>query len=285
MPRKTQPIPVNQFGDESGVGISIERLSFENLPDLGEWEQPERHDRHCFFLLEKGSVNMEIDFECHHIHSPAAIYLHPDRVHRIIGFDDVTVSSLAINDEALEPEYLQWLEDISLVKPVPLTPDTFDFLSEAAALCIKIAERKKDQFYQSIFKAHSNALVGLMIETYIAETKPSDKLSRPELVTKAFRKALSQHFARIKRPKDYAEKLHLSTAYLNECVKATTGQPVSYHIQQRVILEAKRLLYHSNQSLKEIAAVLGYDDYPYFSRLFIKITGVGPLTFRRKNRD
>lgn len=285
MPRKTQPIPVNQFGDESGVGISIERLSFENLPDLGEWEQPERHDRHCFFLLEKGSVNMEIDFECYQIHSPAAIYLHPDRVHRIIGFDNVTVSSLAINDEALESGYLQWLEDISFLNPVPLTPDTFDLLSEAAALCIKTAERKKDQLYQSIFKAHSNALVGLMIATYIAQTKLSDKLSRPELVTKAFRKVLSQHFTRIKSPKDYAEKLHLSTAYLNECVKTTTGQPVSHHIQQRIILEAKRLLYHSNQSLKEIAAGLGYDDYPYFSRLFIKITGVGPLTFRRKNRD
>lgn len=285
MPRKTQPIPVNQFGDESGVGISIERLSFENLPDLGEWEQPERHDRHCFFLLEKGSVNMEIDFECYQIHSPAAIYLHPDRVHRIIGFDNVTVSSLAINDEALEPEYLQRLEDISLLNPVPLTPDTFDFLYEASALCIKIAERKKDQLYQSILKAHGNALVGLMIATYIAQTEPSDKLSRAELVTKAFRKVLSQHFMRIKRPKDYAEKLHLSTSYLNECVKTTTGQPVSYHIQQRIILEAKRLLYHSNQSLKEIAAALGYDDYPYFSRLFIKIAGVGPLTFRRKNRD
>lgn len=285
MPRKTQSIPVNQFGDESGTGISIERLSFENLPDLGEWEQPERHDRHCFFLLEKGSVNMEIDFECYQICSPAAIYLHPDRVHRIIGFDNVTVSSLAINDEALEPEYLQLLEDISLVSPVPLTPGSFDFLSEAAALCIKIAERKKDQLYKSILKAHGNALAGLMIATYMAQTKPSDKLSRPELVTKDFRKSLSQHFTRIKRPKDYAEKLHLSTAYLNECVKNTTGQPVSHHIQQRVILEAKRLLYHSNQSLKEISAGLGYDDYPHFSRLFIKVTGIGPLTFRRKNRD
>jgi len=285
MPRKTRPIPVNQFGDASGAGISIERLSFENLPDLWEWEQPERHDRHSFFLLEKGSVNMEIDFECYQIHSPAAIYMHPDQVHRIISFDNVTVSAWAINDETLNPEYLQWLEDISPATPMPLNPETFEFLSEAAVLCIKIAERKKDQLYQSLLKAHGNALVGLVIATYIAQRKPADKLSRSELVTKAFREDLSRHFARIKRPKDYAERLHLSTAYLNECVKATTGQPVSHHIQQRIILEAKRLLYHSNQSLKEIAAGLGYDDYPYFSRLFIKIAGVAPLTFRHKNRD
>ncbi|WP_258539462.1 helix-turn-helix domain-containing protein [Chitinophaga oryzae] len=70
---------------------------------------------------------------------------------------------------------------------------------------------------------------------------------------------------------------------LSFCVKATTGQSVSWHIQQRVILEAKRLLRHSTKSVKEIAAELGYDDYPYFSRLFTKITGMSALAFRNKN--
>jgi len=72
---------------------------------------------------------------------------------------------------------------------------------------------------------------------------------------------------------------------LNECVKNATGHPVSYHIQQRIILEAKRLLYHSGKSVKEIATQLGYDDYPYFSRLFTKITGMSALAFRNRNHE
>jgi YesN/AraC family two-component response regulator len=44
-------------------------------------------------------------------------------------------------------------------------------------------------------------------------------------------------------------------------------------------------LYHSDTSVKEIATALGYDDYPYFSRLFTKATGTTALTFRNKNRD
>jgi len=285
MPKKSQPIPVNHFGDESGAGISIERLAFENLPDLGEWEQPERHDRHSFFLLEKGSVTIEIDFERYQIQSPAAIYMHPDQVHRIIGFENVTVSAWAITNEILTPEYLQLLEEISHATPAQLNQEMFELLSEAVSLCIKIGERKKDQLYNSLLKAHGNALVGLVIATKIAQNKTADKFTRSELLTKAFRDDLSRHFTRLKRPTDYAEKLHLSTAYLNECVKTTTGHPVSHHIQQRVILEAKRLLYHSDQSLKAIAAALGYDDYPYFSRLFTKVTGMSPLAFRHKNRD
>jgi AraC family transcriptional activator of pobA len=285
MPKKRQPIPVNHFGDEFGVGFSINRLSFQDLPDMRDWEQPERHDRHSFFLLEKGSVTMEIDFERYHIQSPGVIYMHPDQVHRIIEFKNVTVTAWAVNNESLNSEYLQLLEDINPAAPVLLNAETFGLLSEAACLCIKIIERKIDIVYQSLLNCHGNALVGLIISTYNSHNKPFDKLTRTELVTKAFRDDLAHHFIRLKRPKDYAEKRHLSTAYLNECVKSVTGQPVSYHIQQRVILEAKRLLYHSDQSLKEIAAGLGYDDYPYFSRLFTKIAGMPPLVFRNKNHD
>jgi AraC-like DNA-binding protein len=96
---------------------------------------------------------------------------------------------------------------------------------------------------------------------------------------------LERDFLTAKRPTEYAQKLNISTSYLNECVKYTTGHPVSFHLQQRVILEAKRFLYYSEKSVKEIADELGYDDYPYFSRLFTKVTGMSALAFRNKNRD
>ena len=128
-------------------------------------------------------------------------------------------------------------------------------------------------------------MVGLVISQYMEQVKPLDKLSRMEVVAKTFREALERHFITAKRPAEYAAQLNISAPYLNECVKATTGHPVSYHIQQRVVLEAKRLLYHSDASVKEIAGELGYDDYPYFSRLFTKVAGMSALAFRNKNRD
>ena len=74
-----------------------------------------------------------------------------------------------------------------------------------------------------------------------------------------------------KRPTEYADTLNISSDYLNECVKNTTGNSVSYQIQQRIILELKRLLYYSDKSVKEISFEPGYEDYPYFSRLFTKV--------------
>jgi AraC family transcriptional activator of pobA len=177
------------------------------------------------------------------------------------------------------------LEDISPVKALPLNHETFSIISETASLCIKHYERRHERLYISLLQDSCNALVALVASQFLARPKLADKSSRSEVNTKAFKSALERDFAIIKSPADYAKNLNISTPYLNECVKNTTGYSVSYHIQQRSILEAKRLLYHSDQSVKEIASELGYDDSSYFTRLFAKVTGMSPLAFRNKNLD
>ncbi len=289
MRKKTKSIPVNTMA-EFGAGISIEKLSFKDLRILGkatfeEAKQSHRHDRHSFFLLEDGKVSIEIDFQKYIIKSPAVIYLHPDQVHRTTVFKNITVSSWAINNENLNPEYLALLEDITSAKPLVLQKETFAIISEAVSLCIKFSEQKKEKLYHSLLKDSCNALVALVLSQYLKLAKSADKLSRFEMVTKTFKKMLERDYTTAKRPAEYAQKLNISAPYLNECVKHTTGFSVSYHIQQRVILEAKRLLYYSDKSVKEIAAELGYDDYPYFSRLFTKVVGISALAFRNKNLD
>jgi len=67
-------------------------------------------------------------------------------------------------------------------------------------------------------------------------------------------------------------------------VKDITGFAVSYWIRQEVIMEAKRLLYYTHFTVKEIAINLGYSDTAYFIRLFRKTTGEPPLRFREKSR-
>ena len=284
MRRKTGDIPVNPMADGFGEGIAIEKVSFTNPGIPEEGVQSHRHDGHSFFLLEKGTIDVEIDFQNYIITAPSVIYIHPDQVHRTTSTSDITVSSWSVTGENLNAEYLAILEDITPAKPLLLSQETFALFSEAASLCLKFSEYKNNKLYHSLLKDSCNALVALVITQYLAETKPADKSSRFEIVTKDFRRLLEKHYTLLKGPAAYAQKLNISTPYLNECVKNVTGYPVSHHIQQRVILEAKRLLYHSLKSVKEIAAELGYDDYPYFSRLFTKVTGVTALTFRNKNR-
>lgn len=285
MRKKTTSIPVNYFGDGHDPGISIERLVINNLHSLDGSDESHRHDRHSFFLLESGIVYIEIDFQKYKIKAPSVIYIHPNQVHNTTAFEKITVSNWAINNENLNAEYLALLEGITPAKPLLLNKDMFSIMSEALTLCLKFSERKHDRLHHSLLKDSCNALVALVLSQYLERSKPADKFSRFETVTKSFRALLEHDYATVKSPAAYAGKLNISTHYLNECVKGTTGHPVSYHIQQRVVLEAKRLLYHSGRSVKEIASELGYDDYPYFSRLFTKVTGMTALAFRNKNAD
>ncbi|WP_159467460.1 helix-turn-helix domain-containing protein [Dyadobacter sp. 3J3] len=287
MRKRTTSIPVNPMADEFGEGIAIERIAFKDLPplEIEDAKQSHRHDGHSFFLLEEGSVQLEIDFQKYEMTSPSIIYMHPDQVHRTSIFENVIVCALTVNNENLNPDYLKLLEEITPAKPLALDKETLSIISEAISLCIRFFERKNEKLYHSALKDSCNALIALIISRYLEQSKSPDKLSRFEIVTKNFKEILERNYTSAKSPTVYAEKLNISTPYLNECVKNTTGYSVSHHIQQRIILEAKRLLYHSDKSVKEIASELGYDDYPYFSRLFTKITRMSALTFRNKNFD
>ncbi|MEO3402605.1 helix-turn-helix domain-containing protein [Mucilaginibacter sp. CAU 1740] len=285
MPPKIKHIPVNILPAGTREGIFIARASFNASPDIEETGKSHRDNGHLFILQEAGTTHIEIDFQKHKIEASSVIYIHPSQVHRLILFENATVSSCIITAENLNPANLQLLESLNPVDALALNPDALTIISETATLCIKLAERKQERLYDAILKESCNVFVSLIASQYLEQAKPCDSRSRFEVVTKAFKSLLENSFASIKSPATYAERLNISTPYLNECVKTATGFPVSYHIQQRVILEAKRLLYHSDKSVKEIAVDLGYDDYSYFTRLFVKLTGITPIAFRDKNLD
>jgi AraC-like DNA-binding protein len=285
MAKKAASIPLHTMPDEYGRGIAIGQKELNGMEDFDEINQIHRDAYHIFFLQEKGYSQMEVDFKEHTLLPYSLGYVHPFQVHRIIKFENVLFTALMINSENIKPEFLPLLQGITPTAPLQLPQEDFLLLSEAAALCVKLYERKDDKMYHSLLHDSCNTFIGLIISQYTGQNGSTGSLSRFEAVANDFKAVLERDYIRKKRPSEYAALLNISTAYLNECVKNVTGFPVSHHIQQRVILEAKRLLSHTAKSVKEIAADLGYEDYPYFSRLFAKTTGMTALVFRNKNRD
>ena len=68
-------------------------------------------------------------------------------------------------------------------------------------------------------------------------------------------------------------------------MKAVTGMNVTVYIKNEVVLQAKRLLVHTDLTVKEISYRLGIEDHAYFSRLFLQATGVSPTAFRQRNLE
>lgn len=284
MRRKRASIPLHNWSSVYSEGVTISRGLFEAAGDE-DVERPHRDDWHLFILQESGTTAMEIDFQRVEIAPMSVIYIHPSQVHRLISFHEAVISSWAINNENLEPEYLQILEELTPVQALSLDRETFAVIADTALLGLRYAERKHEALFNALMRDNCNTLAALVASQYLAQGKQANRSSRFEVIAKSFKIVLEQNFKIHKSPKTYAQQLNISTAYLNECVKGATGHSVSHHIQHRVVLEAERLLYHSNRSVKEIAAELGYDDYNYFSRLFGRVAGITPLSFRNKNHE
>lgn len=81
---------------------------------------------------------------------------------------------------------------------------------------------------------------------------------------------------------DYADLLHLAPKTITHKFKKLGLSQPNDIIKDRIILEAKRLIIHTNMTAKEIAYYLGYEDPGYFNRLFTIKTGDSPVHFRKK---
>lgn len=149
MSKKLNSIPVNSVANTFGTGIFIEKMSSKNFHSHEHFEkldnikQSHRDEYYLFFLQEKGTTTIEIDFRKHTIKPSSVFFIKQNQVHRILSFKNAVVSIWAISNENLNSDYLNFLEDITTAKPLSLNKETFDIISEAISLSIKIFERKK----------------------------------------------------------------------------------------------------------------------------------------------
>lgn len=88
------------------------------------------------------------------------------------------------------------------------------------------------------------------------------------------------NFKTKKKVKDYADLLFKSPKTLSNIFAVYNQKSPSEIIQDRIILEAKRLLFYSDKQNQEIAFELGYEDPAHFSKFFKKNTGLTPTAYR-----
>jgi AraC family transcriptional regulator, transcriptional activator of pobA len=91
---------------------------------------------------------------------------------------------------------------------------------------------------------------------------------------------VEKNYLTLHKPADYADLLSMSVNNLSKKSRRFFGKSPSLMIQERIVLEAKKKLHLTRQSIKEIAFSLNFSDEFYFSRFFKKFTGVSPQVFR-----
>lgn len=287
MSTKAKQVSLKNIAGQVHEGIFFQKITMTSWLDRMEnLRDSHRHDYHVFLFLEQGALEVEVDFTRYLLNTSSLLYTSPGQVHKNIDFKEIQYYVLAIKSEYITPEYKTVIEDMFLqTRFIQLVEKEVQLLKNTAELCADIYQKRDLSFYATALKNSVNVYISLFLEHYLNQDHTGISSNRFEKITLRFIKELDLHFAQHKRPSYYANVLHISTTYLNECVTQTLGLSASKVIQERVILEAKRLLFYTDSSVKEIALALGYEDYSYFSRLFFKNEACSPREFRIKNRD
>jgi AraC-like DNA-binding protein len=97
-----------------------------------------------------------------------------------------------------------------------------------------------------------------------------------------FSQLVEAHYIKHHNVADYADMLSITPKALSKKISKYSAKTPNDIIKDRIILEAKRLLIHTDLSVKEIGYQLGYEDPAYFVRLFTNQTESSPLLFRKK---
>jgi AraC-like DNA-binding protein len=142
-----------------------------------------------------------------------------------------------------------------------------------------------DEFSKSIILSHLDSILKYAQRFYkrqFIDRKPLSGI----MVTK-FNERLNQYFEQggveakgLPTVNELASQLHLSPKYLSDLLKQETGKTALELIHLYVISEAKNLLIAGDRSISEIAYRLGFENPPYFSRLFKKEVGMSPKEFK-----
>lgn len=101
-----------------------------------------------------------------------------------------------------------------------------------------------------------------------------------DILEKQFPIEFSHHQLKLKTAKEFAQVLNTHPNHLNACVKQVTGRTVSEHIRQRMLLEARLLLIHTDWQIAEIAWCLGFEDPGNFTHFFKNHSGQSPHIYR-----
>lgn len=154
-----------------------------------------------------------------------------------------------------------------------------------------IAEQDTDYAYKDeLIRSYIGLLIHETMKLQPSKTNPTEKNAAVRIAS-VFLELLERQFPiessgrplKLRSAQDYASELSVHINYLNSAVKEVTGKPTSVHISDRMIIEAKAMLQHTDWSISEIAYALGFEYPTYFNNFFKKKTGAVPKFVRNSH--
>ncbi len=240
----------------------------------GYLASPQRPDFHLLLLVTGGATTHTLDFERHRLERGSALWVRPGQVQ---VFGERATGDLVL----FQPDFL-----IPGTHAATLADDRAGLVAATASVepARRALRREYDRVRQptTVQTETLRHLLSVLILGLARHTP--DRTPDAGGLDARFRALLERDFTTAHDVAHYARRLGYSARTLSRATQAAAGESPKQAINDRLALEARRLLAHTDQPVSQLARRLGFRDPSNFSTFFTIHTGQPPTVFRAGTR-
>ena len=248
--------------------------------------KPEQVDAYSIYWIKEGKGTYNIDFKSYDFDENVLFFLSPGQVfsvdsekikeaYKLTFIRDFYCIQAHDKEVACNGVLFNNVYETPFVKPCENDIKKLSFILESLIEEFNNTETAQYDMLQTYLKQFIIHSVRIQKEHYPIKTDVESRLF------KDFSVLVEQNYKTEHSVTDYANRLGVSPKSLTKNFQKVGATTPSNFIKNRIILEAKRQLIYSNESVKQIAYDLGFNDSAYFTRFFTKATSKSPLQFKK----
>lgn len=273
------------FKESLPFGFEIKDLPQMNRKACSITSKPHRTDFYQIIRVTRGTTIQKVDFTPIELSAGQILFIGKDQVMSFDVESEYSGEILLFTDEF----YIRNESDSRLIKQMellnpltvnkPVTAD--DNLNSIWELMRKIYQPENDNYIPDILH---HLLGSMLIYSERINDNQGDIVKSPGyLTTLQFTIAVEQNFRNMRKVNDYVAHLGITSKALSKALKSTIGKSPKQYIDERLLLEAKRLLVYSDRTVKEITFDLGFEEPTNFSKFFRELVGLSPIDFKKQH--
>lgn len=242
---------------------------------------PHSHNYYCLNFLYEGTMQHFSDLENRILSAPALLILDIDQVHIHTDIGDCKIISMAFSANFIHGQNKRigdYIESVFSQTYIQLSTKELKELDTYIRLICLENDRGCHKNLE-IIKCLLNVV---LIQCAELSDEPAKNTYDKNNVFVNFKNVLKKHYKNNHQVKFYADKLNVTPEVLTQVVKSACDKTPKQMIEERLLKEAKRLLYWSDITVREVAWELGFNTDGYFNRFFKKLEGQTPKEFQRK---
>lgn len=248
-----------------------------------------RTDFYHIIWFQNGNPTHLVDFNPIQINPNSLLFLNKDIVHRFDDQTDVAGKAILFTERF----FCSTESDTTFLQNSILFNDLFSnspiSLQNKATLFAELLDQMQKELDHSKDHFQADILQNLLHNFLLHSERERRTQNLSEIKKDAdfdyvmlFKKFLEETYKNKKQVNYYAKQINITEKRLNQATTKVLGKTPKEMIDDRIMLEAKRILAHTRQNVKEIGYNLGFEEPTYFIKYFKKHAKLTPIEFREK---